>query len=187
MVSEYNKRKQWANEGVHWCTKCQEKLPVGMFGLSKNTMFGYNSWCKPCHSNFRTGHKKTQDRSRLRARSLMGHYIKLLGGQCAKCRYDKSQIPLEFHHINRAEKEHTLSPLISHGGSHEEIYYEINKCILLCANCHREFESSVWTCEFIKADIGYIIKEGSIIEFPENYWISETYAEKVLISQATLF
>ena len=117
----------------------------------------------------------------------MGNYIKLLGGQCAKCGYDKTQMALQFHHINRAEKEHTLSSLISSGSPHERIWHEVNKCILLCSNCHSELESSAWTCEFIKADVGYTIKEGSVVEFPENYWISETYAEKVLMSQATLF
>lgn len=45
-----------------------------------------------------------------------------------KCVYD-------FHHINREEKDKNISTLINL--SLDAFWEEINKCELLCANCHR--------------------------------------------------
>ena len=60
------------------------------------------------------------------------------GGKCQVCGYCKCIEALEFHHINHLEKEFTIS-----GGtrSFESLKLELDKCILLCANCHRELHS----------------------------------------------
>ena len=60
------------------------------------------------------------------------------GGKCQVCGYCKCIEALEFHHINPLEKEFTIS-----GGtrSFESLKLELDKCILLCANCHRELHS----------------------------------------------
>ncbi len=50
---EYNRREQWIEKGLHWCTNCKQVLPIVMFGKARDTRFGYNSWCKSCHSNSR--------------------------------------------------------------------------------------------------------------------------------------
>lgn len=42
---------------------------------------------------------------------------------------------LDFHH--EADKEMRISQMVAFGRSVEEIYEEIQKCIVLCANCHR--------------------------------------------------
>jgi hypothetical protein len=59
------------------------------------------------------------------------------GGQCQKCGYNKCISALDFHHIEPQHKDFG----ISHKGltrSWEAIKKEIDKCILVCANCHRE-------------------------------------------------
>jgi len=44
---------------------------------------------------------------------------------------------LEFHHLNRKAKGNVnVSSLIDGGSSIERIQKEIDKCIVLCANCH---------------------------------------------------
>ena len=64
------------------------------------------------------------------------------GGKCAKCGYDKCQRALSFHHINPKEKDFDLS---SKGltRSWERIKKEIDKCVLLCANCHMEVHDGI--------------------------------------------
>ena len=61
----------------------------------------------------------------------------LLGGKCSKCGYSKYLEVLEFHHKNPEDKEFGIA---GNGActSWERIKKEIKKCILLCANCHRE-------------------------------------------------
>lgn len=65
--------------------------------------------------------------------------IKIMGGKCAICGYDKNSAALELHHINPLEKSYTLSA--GNCRSIEEDIQEAKKCILLCSNCHREIHN----------------------------------------------
>jgi len=57
-------------------------------------------------------------------------------GNPCKCGENYSAC-LEFHH-NIKSKEINISDAISRGWSMERIMKEIEKCIVLCANCHRK-------------------------------------------------
>jgi len=59
---------------------------------------------------------------------------------CLKCG-ETHPYCLEFHHPDIKEKEYLVSDLIRHGASKKLILREIDKCILLCANCHRKFHN----------------------------------------------
>lgn len=72
-----------------------------------------------------------------RRRKLKILAVDYKGGKCEKCGYDKCIDALEFHHVDPANKDFS----ISHNGntrSWDETKTEIDKCIMLCANCHRE-------------------------------------------------
>lgn len=59
------------------------------------------------------------------------------GNKCKKCGYNKCIDALEFHHTDPTQKD----PTIRFGStrlSFEKLKAEIDKCDLLCANCHRE-------------------------------------------------
>jgi len=62
--------------------------------------------------------------------------IKYLGNKCKLCGYNKCIQALEFHHINPNEKEFKPSNMGTY--KWDKVKIELNKCILLCANCHRE-------------------------------------------------
>lgn len=62
--------------------------------------------------------------------------IAYLGGKCTSCGYNKYYGSLEFHHRNPAEKEFQWNQMKKR--SLEDIKKELDKCDLLCANCHRE-------------------------------------------------
>jgi hypothetical protein len=55
--------------------------------------------------------------------------------KCSKCKEDKFYI-LDFHHLDSDEKEKTISRAVSCGYGKKRIQEEINKCIVLCRNCH---------------------------------------------------
>jgi len=63
--------------------------------------------------------------------------IKLDSG-CIRCGYVKCEYALEFHHTNPTEKGDSLATAIRDKWSKARIDKEMIKCILLCANCHRE-------------------------------------------------
>jgi len=66
--------------------------------------------------------------------------FEFMGGMCEKCG-DKNIIHMVFHHNNPLEKENELGVIIN--GSLEKILKEIEKCILLCDNCHRELHYNI--------------------------------------------
>lgn len=60
------------------------------------------------------------------------------GGGCSACgiKYDGTNAPIfDFHHLNENEKEANPASLMKNRW--ETIEAEINKCVLLCSNCHR--------------------------------------------------
>jgi len=63
--------------------------------------------------------------------------IEHLGGKCAKCGYKKYPEVLEFHHRDPSQKDFNVSKK-GLTRSWERTKMEIEKCDLLCANCHRE-------------------------------------------------
>ena len=59
---------------------------------------------------------------------------------CATCG-EKDIRCLDFHHRNPNQKEYKISALL-YGFSRKKIVIEIEKCDVLCANCHRKFHST---------------------------------------------
>ena len=55
--------------------------------------------------------------------------------KCTKCGFDHFAA-LDFHHEDPSKKEHNVNQLIS-DGRFAKAYKEVEKCIVLCANCHR--------------------------------------------------
>jgi len=72
-----------------------------------------------------------------RRRKIRLKVISVAGGKCAKCGYNKYPEVLEFHHKDTSKKNFNVSSK-GHCRSWERVSEEIKKCVLLCANCHRE-------------------------------------------------
>jgi len=70
-----------------------------------------------------------------RRRLLRERAIEYLGGSCRICGYDKWPAAFDFHHLDPMGKDFTISEGMT---SWDRIKPELDKCVLLCANCHRE-------------------------------------------------
>ena len=57
--------------------------------------------------------------------------------KCEECSEDHSSV-LDFHHNDPSEKEIGISEVYKQGWGQERILKEIEKCIVLCSNCHRK-------------------------------------------------
>lgn len=64
--------------------------------------------------------------------------IEAMGGKCCICGYDRSPNALEFHHLNPAEKDFGFGAKRANPSSWAAIVVELKKCVMVCANCHRE-------------------------------------------------
>lgn len=61
--------------------------------------------------------------------------IEYKGGKCIVCGYNKSIRALQFHHLDPTQKDFGISGTTK---SFEKLKPELDKCVLLCANCHGE-------------------------------------------------
>lgn len=68
--------------------------------------------------------------------------VQLFGNKCSLCGYDRCSAALEFHHINPEEKDFALS--VSNSKSLKRNVEEAKKCLLVCANCHREIHNGLY-------------------------------------------
>ncbi len=106
------------------CPKCLLEKPITDFYSSKGRKIF--SWCKPC--------LLSSQKRRWRERKFQA--IKLMGGKCSFCGYNKCPNAFDFHHLDPNEKEFDWTKLRLR--TWKTIVEELKKCILLCANCHRE-------------------------------------------------
>lgn len=66
--------------------------------------------------------------------------VEYKGGCCERCGYNKSTRALQFHHLDPNEKDFTIS---RKSYSIERLKKEVDKCIMVCANCHLEIHEEI--------------------------------------------
>ncbi len=66
--------------------------------------------------------------------------IEYKGYKCEVCGYGKCSDALEFHHVNSSEKDFSISEK-GYTRSWAKVKEELDKCMILCANCHRELHA----------------------------------------------
>jgi hypothetical protein len=65
--------------------------------------------------------------------------VKYKGGKCEKCGYNKSLRALQFHHVDPTQKDFNIGGVTT---MNESVKNELDKCILVCANCHSEIHDN---------------------------------------------
>ncbi|MFM2383503.1 MAG: hypothetical protein RIQ72_75 [Candidatus Parcubacteria bacterium] len=68
--------------------------------------------------------------------------IEYKGSKCLICNYSKHPGALELHHIDPKQKSFGIGQK-GYTRSWQKVKEELDKCVLLCANCHREVEAGV--------------------------------------------
>ena len=77
-----------------------------------------------------------------RRKKLKGMALEYKGGKCISCGYNRCVSALDFHHIDASTKEFGVS-LDGLTRSWERTRKELDKCVLVCANCHREIHAGI--------------------------------------------
>lgn len=119
------------------CYICKEEKDISLFYIRKKKEgLRPSSYCKKCQANKTCSTQKRRDTKQ--------KLIDYKGGKCEECGYNKCSAALEFHHINPDEKDFSISQVDTRSNSHfEKLKKEVDKCRLLCANCHREAHSGI--------------------------------------------
>jgi len=77
-----------------------------------------------------------------RRRKIKTLAIEYKGGKCQICGYKNYPGALELHHIDPTQKTFSISTE-AYTRSWRTVKAELDKCILLCANCHREIAAGL--------------------------------------------
>lgn len=107
------------------CPRCKTEKPLDEFYRRRDDK-NASVYCKPC-TNAQTIER--QQRLKLQA-------IAYKGSKCQKCGYAGYIGAFDFHHRDPLVKDFSLSH--AKLTSFEKVKPELDKCDLLCANCHRE-------------------------------------------------
>lgn len=111
-------------------------LECSVHGLTKHAMHRNGNAMR----KYRCG-KCQADRVKAIVESKRQQAYEYYGSSCTLCGYDKCSHALEWHHIDPTEKEITPARVFSR--SWDNIKKELDKCVLLCSNCHREVHAGV--------------------------------------------
>lgn len=106
------------------CRRCSKEFKYSK-DLRKK---GYRSnLCNSC--------SVTESRQKLKQK-----LVEYKGGSCEICGYNKTVWALDFHHLDPNKKDFGIDSKIA---GLEKMKVEVDKCILVCANCHREIHANI--------------------------------------------
>jgi len=106
------------------CTKCGEQKQLNQF-YKRSSRGTYHAECKSCYIERNT--------SNIRKKKIMA--IEYLGNKCFDCNHQYHPAVYDFHHLDESTKEAEWKDI--QNKSFEKIKLELDKCVLLCSNCHR--------------------------------------------------
>lgn len=126
------------------CVYCESIKNLSFFYTDDTARDGRRRVCIDCSS----------EQSRNKRRSYKKICIDLLGGKCQHCGFNTYISSLQFHHV-ADDKEFHISKTIK---SIDDIKSELDKCCLLCSNCHDAYHGGDLSLDFIKISLGYSIR-----------------------------
>ena len=115
-ASGRNKRHLFKTKRI--CSLCKRE----------KTISNVNSVCSSCKGELRrNSHKKMA--------------IKMLGGRCRLCGYERCQKAFHFHHVDPKMKKFAISNQLHLAWPRLE--EELRKCVLVCSRCHAEIHDGM--------------------------------------------
>ena len=120
------------------CKICQKEFVTKDNGYTR-------VYCYECSPSYEHGNMKGRASAITSIRhAIKTELVRYKGGKCQKCGYHTSLNALQFHHIDASTKDFDLASQYNGGHLNMKLLYsEVDKCDLLCANCHAE-EHDKW-------------------------------------------
>lgn len=136
-AARYNNRKHPKRKPEGRCKSCRTPVPAS------------RAYCgRPCELEGIRARSRTHDEKRRQGiqsvvtwrQRIKQQAVAYKGGHCQVCGYDRCIQALQFHHLDATQKDFSVSGKTM---AWERIREEIDKCVLLCANCHAELHAGI--------------------------------------------
>lgn len=133
-VSNTYKEVITLNNRLRQCKICGKQFQIIDRGWTRK----YCYQCSP-YENQNCSHAEAVT---IKRRAIKNALIKFKGGKCERCGYNKCNRALEFHHLDPTQKDFGISKNLSK--DFDILKQEVNKCILVCSNCHAEIHNELY-------------------------------------------
>jgi hypothetical protein len=134
------------------CCRCQQEKSCSSFSFKNKVTGRLQSACKECHSKYHRKHylenksvytrkRRINNRKyRTKGRKFLDDYKRTSG-----CKFCQENTPccLDFHHIDPFQKTNNISKMKSNARAIHILQKEIDKCIVVCSNCHRKIHAGL--------------------------------------------
>ena len=127
------------------CTICKNSKEDSEFSPRKNVKDGKYSHCKTCHNETMRNRYKADPKSKLedckRRRQVLFDIVNNIKSNsgCKLCK-ENDPVCLDFHHLDPDKKDFPVSTLVRNK-SRKKMLNEIEKCVIVCSNCHRKLHA----------------------------------------------
>lgn len=125
------------------CTKCRLDLDTERFSKQSRSADGLQSWCKDCSSsNHKTYYKNNTGKFIAAAAAYRARLRDITNAAksipCTDCGVQYPAWVMDFDHLPGTDKQFDVGDGVSHGFAIQRILDEIDKCDVICSNCHRQ-------------------------------------------------
>ena len=128
------------------CGTCKKEKPEGEFPLRKERKRGRSYKCRDCKSaynkiwyekNKKKHRKNVLENNRKNRKSIIDYVNKVKSVPCKDCDKKYDPVCMDFDHLDPSEKVAAIAVMVRNNLSIDTIKKEIEKCEVVCANCHR--------------------------------------------------
>jgi hypothetical protein len=127
------------------CSRCKKNKILSEFYLQTASKDGYARHCIICAKEYKKENYQLNKatiiarnalvQKKHRAKAKIWYEALKESIPCADCKKKYPACVMDYHHLR--DKKYNLAYMVKSGFSHQTILIEIDKCVLLCANCHR--------------------------------------------------
>ena len=129
------------------CTGCKIEKENNEFYPSKRTNDGLASRCKSCANidSAKSRKKNIKHYNRVQSIRMDKNADKFREWKATqKCKFcgEQEAVCLDLHHLDPTQKDASLSNVVR-SWSWKKLMLEVDKCIVVCSNCHRKIHSGI--------------------------------------------
>jgi hypothetical protein len=120
------------------CSKCKTEKELSDFYKDRRRPDGKACQCKSCMESYQKPNRKKNCADYYQRKKA---FVDSFKTPCVKCG-EPEKACIDFHHLDPNTKDFTIAKAQF---NRERIKQEVEKCVCLCANCHRKLHAGLFS------------------------------------------